>query len=66
MKTSPKYNSPAAAKPEKFVAYRKRRPERPPAGKIAKHTKGQSLHHISIAVHLNFLGMAYISPDLRM
>jgi len=27
------------AKPEKFVAYRKRRPERPPAGKIACHTK---------------------------
>jgi hypothetical protein len=30
------------AKAEKFVAYRKRRPERPPAGKIACHTKGQS------------------------
>jgi hypothetical protein len=27
------------AKPEKFFAYRKRRPERPPAGKIACHTK---------------------------
>jgi hypothetical protein len=31
-----------SAKPEKFVAYRKRRPERPPAGKIACRTKGQS------------------------
>ena len=31
-----------AAKPEKFVAYRKRRPERPPAGKIACRTNGQN------------------------
>jgi hypothetical protein len=30
---------PDIAKPENFVAYRKRRPERPPAGKIACHTK---------------------------
>ena len=31
-----------AAKPEKLIAYRKRRPERPPAGKIACRTNGQS------------------------
>jgi hypothetical protein len=32
----------SAAKPEKFVAYRKRRPERPPAGTIACRANGQS------------------------
>jgi len=32
----------AVLKPEKFFAYRKRRPKRPPAGKIACHTKSQS------------------------
>ena len=31
-----------AGKPEKFVAYWKRRPERPPAGRIACRTNGQS------------------------
>jgi hypothetical protein len=36
------FRSHPAAKPEKFVAYRKRQPERPPAGTIACHTKGQS------------------------
>ena len=29
-------------RPRKFVAHRRRRPERPPAGRIACHTKGQS------------------------
>jgi hypothetical protein len=29
-------------KPENFAAHRKRRPERPPAGKIACRTKSQS------------------------
>jgi hypothetical protein len=33
------YSHGAVLKPEEFFAYRKRRPERPPAGKIACHTK---------------------------
>jgi hypothetical protein len=36
------YRQWAALKPEKFLPDRKRRPERPPAGKIACHTKRQS------------------------
>jgi hypothetical protein len=33
------YNQGSVRKPEQFAAYRERRPERPPAGKIACHTK---------------------------
>ena len=39
-----------AAKTEKFVAYRKRRPERPPAGTIACRTNGQSPERAKFAL----------------
>jgi hypothetical protein len=39
------------AKPEKFAASRKRRPERPPAGTIACHTKCE-LYRIAAAAYI--------------